>query len=226
MPDCPVAPYPQPPNSSLTDSSSGWTSTSTGWSLTLTQSNTAQDNRGILVNAPGQPDYYQCIDNTITCNVSLGNDNGNMTVTATVDIKFYSKIAMQEMQDNNWIEQNVTQNFDLLLTFTSGDNGTIVITPTITPSPLPAPSGSAPILGSFAKVGAALSSTLTAKYNSLGTNITAMVNKLTSDFANNIGNDMNVLGNQFVLPAGDVFYYNSLLFDTEDDMQVNIASAK
>ena len=231
MPPCPPAPYPQSPDSGITNSNSGWTSTSTGWNLTLTQSNSAQGEYGVLVKLPG-PDYYQLINNQVTCDVSLSNIDGNMTVSADVAISFYTKLDVQ-MQLFNWFDETVTQNFTLTLTFTPGNNGTFVITPAITPSPLPAPA-TAPQYSLDVKVGQALSSVvnstfginLDAAYASLGNNISDTVNNLTTAFATNIGNDMNVLGNQFVLPAGDVFYYNSLLFDTEDDMQVNIASAK
>lgn len=232
MPPCPPSPYPQSPNDGINSSNSGWTTTSTGWKLTLSQSNNADNDDGVLVKVPHQPDYYQLINNQVTCDVSLSNVNGNMTITADVSISFYTKLDVQ-MQLFNWFDATVTQNFTLTLTFTSGNNGQFVITPEITPLPLPKPSQTSN-QGFDVKVGQSLPGLvlgmfgidLNAAYNSLGNNISDTVSNLTNAFANDIGNDMNVLSNQYVLPAGDVFYYNSLLFNSEGDMQVNIAGAK
>ena len=205
-----------------------WTSDSAGWHLNYEDTNKNDNNgKGDLINVPKGLDYYKLYDYTISCDVSLSNVNGNMTITADCNFDYKGEVNVQ-MQLTNWVKAEVTQTMTLTLTFTAGNDGKFVIIPNITKG---TPNKKTQ-LGAAAKVGQAVVDVWNGitggndnPYDQLQDNLQTSENDLIADFTNQIGADMSVLSNQFVLPAASVFNYNGLAFNSEQDMQVSIANA-
>lgn len=201
------------------------------WNLYLNETNIVNDNYDVnLVKVPDELDYYYAYTNQVWSDVSLGNDTaGNLTITAACKASYYAKITAQIMP-NNWFDSTVTQDFTLTVTFSSDEAGSFSITPAVTseePQKQFNPSAEVAVGQTVAGwLEDVFGMTFSHYYSDLGDNLTTAITNLTDAFSENIASDFDALNAQFVLPTAGNFYYNSISFNSEDDMQANISGAQ
>ena len=187
-------------------------------------------------NDPDDTGLGECIDSD-GLNMYLFQEekvNCDLRLTATGEIQitangyFYIHLKEQQFSGIPGVYVNVgeveeTQNWHLTITFNIGTNGQFNLTSSTTMD-TPITSGNPGFLESigdwFAKL---FGSDVTTVEEALQSKAQGFVNGFNDTFNSFLAQDMDVLKNQFVLPAGGVFYYNSLDFNSVGDMQSSIA---
>lgn len=201
------------------------------WNLYLLDTNIVDNNYDVnLIKVPDYLDYYYAYKNEIWSNVTLGNDaSGNLTITAACKASDYAKVTAQIMP-NNWFDWTVTQDFTLTVTFSPGSSGSFSIKASVTTEPPQTQFTPSTEVEVGETVAGWLESTFgtdfSHHYTDVGDNLNKAVTALTDAFSENIGSDFDALNAQFVLPTGGNFYYNSISFNSEDDMQADISGAQ
>ncbi len=208
--------------------SDNWTQSGNpnAWNIYDYKSNEDQnDGKGEIIDSDGL-NVYRLQKQTTNCDVQLST-TGDIQITASGYFQVYIKEEQYAVLGYEKLgEAEYKQPWHMTLKLGIGVDGQFLLDTDVVEDALQTPIE--PNAGFLESIGDWFANLFTGgDYTSIQEAVADkaqhMVASLSTSFDSAVVSDMDVLANQFVLPAGDVIYYNSLEFNSSQDMRSDIA---